>query len=370
MRLREGVKFHDGADFNADAVVKAVERLQNPKLTCRDRTKIPKAQLTAKAVDASTVEITATPAQVLMPTLLSFIAVPSPNTPAEQMSRKPIGTGPFAFQGWDSNGIVLKRNDAYWGEKPAIAQATYLFRGELALRASMVGIGEADLAADIAPQDATDPKLDKSFLNGETTRIRLVMQPPLDDIRVRKALNLAFDRRVPLVGTVLSKNVIPATQFFLPKINGYNPNLKVWPYDPKQAQALIKEAKAAGVPVNKEIRLIGRIGFFPNQQEVLQAIQQMWASIGINAKLEMMELAEWLKLVNKPYPEKRSAMMIQEMHDNNNGDAAFTMDFRYHSNGQQSDLQNTQLDGLLEKAQSATGRRAHQDVPGSQPAHC
>ena len=62
--------------------------------------------------------------------------------------------------------------------------------------------------------------------------------------------------------------------------------------------------------------------------------------------------------------------MIQEMHDNNNGDAAFTMDFRYHSNGQQSETQDPKLDELLEKAREGIGRRAHQDVPGGQPAHC
>ena len=69
----------------------------------------------------------------------------------------------------------------------------------------------------------------------------------------------------------------------------------------------------------------------------------------------MMESAEWLKLVNKPYPEDRGAMMIQEMHDNNNGDAAFTMQFRYHSTGQQSEMSDPKIDALLDKALAATG---------------
>ena len=54
---------------------------------------------------------------------------------------------------------------------------------------------------------------------------------------------------------------------FLPKINGYNPDLKVWAYDPEQAKALIDEARSAGVPVDQELRLVGRIGFYPNQLE-------------------------------------------------------------------------------------------------------
>jgi len=360
VKLREGVTFHDGAVFDADAVVKAIDRLKNTALTCRDRTKIPKIELTSKPVDAYTIDITANPPQVLMPTLFSFIAIPSPNTPFDQMSRKPIGTGPYSFEAWDSAGMTLKRNDKYWGDKPSMETVTYAFRGESQLRASMVDIGEADIAVDLAPQDATNPETDVHFLNGETTRIRLIMQPPLDDIRVRKALNLAFDRNA-LVGTLLSDGVLPATQFFLPKINGYNPDLKVWPFDPEQAKKLVDEAREAGVPVDRQIRLVGRIGFFPNQQEVLQALQQMWAQVGLNVKLEMMESAEWLKLVNKPYPEKRDAMMVQEMHDNNNGDAAFTMQFRYHSTGQQSEMNVPEVDKLLDAALAAKGEERTKD---------
>lgn len=362
--LRDGVTFHDGAPFTAEAVAKAIDRLESEAIACRDRTKIRGIDLTTAVVDDRTIDITANPPQVLMPTLLSFIGVGSPGTPADALSRAPVGTGPMTFVSWDSAGISVAANEGYWGEKPAFDRALYIFRGESALRASMVEIGEADIAVDIAPQDAVDPATDIAFLNGETTRIRMVMKPPLDDIRVRKAMNLAFDREA-LVGTLLSDKVLLSSQYFLPKINGYNPDLKVWPYDPEQARALIDEARADGVPVDQELRLVGRIGFYPNEPEVLQALQQMWAAIGLNVKVEMMESAEWLKLANKPYAEDRPAMLIQEMHDNNNGDAAFTMQFRYHSTGQQSEMAVPEIDALLEKALAATGEdrtRAFQEA--------
>lgn len=352
--LAPDVTFHDGEPMNAAAVIRSIERLGSEALTCRDRTKIAGIELTATAVDDLTIDLHADPAQVLMPVLLSFIGVVSPNTPMDQLSRSPVGTGPYAFVSWDADGVKVARNAAYWGEEPAAEAATYVFRSESALRASMVEIGEADIATNIAPQDATNPELDKTFLNGETTRMRLVMLPPLDDIRIRKALNLAFDREA-LVGTILSADAIPATQFFLPKINGYNTDLQVWPYDPDQARALVKEAKADGVPVDTEIRLVGRTNFFPNQEEMLQVMRQMWADVGLNVKIEMMESADWLKLVNKPYPEDRTVMMVQEMHDNNNGDAAFTMHFRYHSTGQQSEMNNAEVDELIDKALVSTG---------------
>ena len=80
-------------------------------------------------------------------------------------------------------------------------------------------VARRSAALAIAPQAATDPSLDKTYPDGETTRIRLVLKPPLDDIRVRKAMNLAFDRD-SLIGTVLSENVVPAIQDFGPRVLG------------------------------------------------------------------------------------------------------------------------------------------------------
>ncbi|MBM9594694.1 ABC transporter substrate-binding protein [Roseitranquillus sediminis] len=351
--LRENVTFHDGAPFNAEAVAFAIDRLTSDAIACRDRTKIANVELTTTVVDEHTIDIHAEPAQILMPTLLSFIGAVSPNTPADEISRAPVGTGPFRFESWDSEGIAVTRNADYWGEEPAATDALYVFRPESALRAAMVELGEADIAHDIAPQDATT-EMDHAFLNGETTRLRMVMEPPLDDLRVRKAFNLAFDRNA-LIGSILSDRAELATQFILPKIDGHNPDLEPWPYDPEQAKALLEEARADGVPVDKELRLVGRIGFFPNQEEMLQVMQQMWSQVGLNVRLEMMESAEWLKLVNKPYPEDREAMLIQEQHDNNNGDASFTMRFRFHSDGRQSEFSIPEVDKLIEDAEAATG---------------
>ena len=223
----------------------------------------------------------------------------------------------------------------------------------------MVAIGEADIGVQIASQDATNPKTDFAYLNSDTTRIRMIMQAPLDDIRVRKALNLAFNRQA-LVGSVLSPKVLPATQQMLPSISGHNPELKVWPYDLAEAKKLIKEARAAGVPVDKEITLYGRNNMHANGEEVLQTMIQMWQEIGLNVKLKMLESSQWLKLVNKPYADNRPPMLIQEMHDNSFGDAAFTMMFYYTSLGNKSDLSDPVIDKLLNEASVTTGDKRRQ----------
>ena len=112
----------------------------------------------------------------------------------------------------------------------------------------MVKTGEADIAASIGVQDANDPKMDFSYFNSETSRLRIDMtRAPLNDIRVRKAMNLAIDLD-GLTGTIFPEGVVKMTQIVVPSINGHNPTLKPWPYNPAEAKKLVKAAKADGVP--------------------------------------------------------------------------------------------------------------------------
>jgi peptide/nickel transport system substrate-binding protein len=364
--LREGVKFHDGSAFDAKAVERALDRMFNPELDCLNRMKLfTNIKITPKVVDTHVVDLTTENPQVLMPTLLSFLAMDAPSTRFDELSNAPVGTGPYSVPPRRAGDeIVLKRFDGYWGEKPEVEQATYLQRDESALRAAMVEVGEADIGLYIASQDATNPETDFGYPNGETTRLRFVFKPPLDDIRVRKALNLAIDREALRDG-LFTKDFQIATQMFLPRINGYNTDLKPWPYDPAEAKRLLDAARADGVPVDQEIPLIGRIGFYQNGQEALEAMIGMWSEVGLNIKLQMIERAQWLKLVNKPFGEDRKAMLIQEQHDNNSGDATFTMHFRYHTVGQQSEISFPELDKLLDAADAAQGeerRRLFQEA--------
>jgi peptide/nickel transport system substrate-binding protein len=218
----------------------------------------------------------------------------------------------------------------------------------------MVRQGEADLAPDIAPQDVTD-ELGVSYPNSETSRLNLdLLKAPLDDVRVRQAINHAIDREA-LRGTVLSEDVIPATQLVLPEINGYNPDLEVFPYDPERARALLDEAKADGVPVDTEIEFVGRIGHFPGVAELQEAITAMLQDAGLNVRLQWYEAAQKNRMQIKPFDEDRPPQIIVDQHDNNNGDAVFTVYSKWHSEGSQAKTTDPELDALIEQATSATG---------------
>lgn len=355
--LRPGVTFHDGAPFDAASVIYTMERTIDPALTCITRTKyFDGVEITAEAVDPLTVRFTTAQPSPILPTLLAQMAIASPNTPKGVYTETPIGTGPYKFDHWtQGQEVVIARSDSYWGDQPAFTKATYVWRAESSVVAAMVATGEADLAFSIAPQDATDPLMDKVYPNSDSAMFRLSVDvPPMNDIRVRKAINLAIDRSA-FLGTIVSDQATLATQQVGPNVFGWNPDLTPWEYNPEEAMRLLEEARAAGVPVDTAIRLIGRPAMFANSNEFVEAVGEMLRAVGLNVKIETLEMSQWLEVANKPFDPARQANIFLTMHDNNSGDAAFTVYFKYHSNGRQSELHDTDLDAQIEKAATLSG---------------
>ncbi len=265
-------------------------------------------------------------------------------------------SGAYTFDEYERGQfITLSANPNYWGDQPTVQSATYVFRADSAVRAAMVAAGEADIAPSIALQDATDPAMDFSYPNSETMFLSIGhAQPPLNDRRVREALNLAIDREA-FIGTVLANGTLLATAITPPSTVGYNANLKPYAFDPDRARELLEEARADGVPVDAEITLLGRSNNFGNVLETMEAMLAMYQDVGFNMKLEMVEVAEWLERYAKPLPEDRGPTLIQALHDNANGDPVFSMYFKYHSNGQTSGLAYPEVDAMIEEATITTG---------------
>jgi peptide/nickel transport system substrate-binding protein len=145
----------------------------------------------------------------------------------------------------------------------------------------------------------------------------------------------------------------PAAQLIADGVVGYNDELTPWPYDMEKGKALIDEARADGVPVDTEIRLIGRTGQFPKINETVEVIQNALAGIGLNVKIEMKDTAATAEFQERPFPNVGPYLLVIQ-HGNQAGDAAFTMDQYMRSDGFQSSYGTTDFDEGIDEAESLT----------------
>jgi len=356
-KLREGVKFHDGSDLDAADVAHSLARVKSEEIICEIGAKFfGGMDLTTEVVDDLTINITADPSQPILPLLMSTLTVVPSDTPMDAHVDIPIGTGPYTFDEYNrGQNIKLSLNEDYWGETPAVTSATYVFRSDSAVRAAMVAQGEADIAPNIALQDATDPEMDFSYPNSESVYMRPdSTMAPLDDKRVREALNYAVDREA-FIGTILADGTLLSTALVPPSTLGYNDELEPFPYDPEKARELLAEAEADGVPVDATITLIGRNNNWGNVTETMEALLAMWQDVGFNMELQMVEVAEWVDRYSQPFNEERGPEIVAAQHDNANGDPVFSMYFKYASEGLQSAVRDPELDAMIEDATTATG---------------
>jgi peptide/nickel transport system substrate-binding protein len=353
--LRQGVKFSNGTTFDAKDVKHSFDRVMSDKNACESRRYFGGMKISANVVDPYTIDFKADPAQPILPLLMSLVTIVPEETPLAFI-REPIGTGPYALKNWTpGQQIVLAARSDYWGAKPQVTEATYLFRADPSVRAAMVKAGEADLSPSISQLDATDPKTDFSYLDSETVYLRLDHNiQPLNDVRVRKALNLAIDRQA-FLGTLVPQGAVLATALVPPTTQGWNPDVKVFPYDPEGAKKLLAEAKAAGVKVDTPITLIARTANFPNVTEIMEAVQSQLQEVGFKVDLKFVEVAEHESYYSKPFKEGRGPIIVAAMHDNSKGDPSFTMFFKYASQGTQSGFSDPKVDDLIKRASAAVG---------------
>lgn len=241
--LRQGVKFSDGTDFDAKDVKHSFERIMSDKNACESRRYFGGMTVTPTVVDDHTIDFKTDPAQPILPLLMSLVTIVPEETKMEFI-REPVGTGPYKLTNWTpGQQIVLTSRDDYWGKKPQVTEATYLFRADPSVRAAMVQTGEADLSPSISQLDATNPKTDFSYLDSETVYMRLDHNiAPLNDVRVRRALNLAIDRQA-FLGTLVPEGAVLATALVPPTTLGWNPDVKVFPYDPEGAKSCSKRQR-------------------------------------------------------------------------------------------------------------------------------
>lgn len=362
--LRKGIKYSDGTPLTPEAISSSVDKALNPKLDCNARTKMFSGfKIRIVKVDDVTIDVVTPQPDPILPVRMTTLTIGYPNEPIRVMNNS-VGTGPYMIDRYTANSeIVLKRNPHYWGKKPQLDGARYVWRKESAVGAAMVKVGEAHLATNISHQDAIDPKTDFAYPNSETNYLRIEsLVPPLTDKRVRLALNYAVDRQ-GLHGAIIPKQAMIATQMVIPRIAGHDHALdkQRFEYSPEKARKLLAEAKAAGVKVDTQIDLLCRINQWENTTETCESILAMYTAVGLNVKLKMLEVSLWVNFNTHPNkgpltPEAdakikgRAPVLLGHMHDNNVGDPVFSMNPKYACKAQTSSHCIPELDKKIDAA--------------------
>ena len=302
--IRDGVKFSNGAPFTAEDAAFSIDRAVNSELQCNvDGYVFGDEKLKLSAPDDNTLIVGTEKPDPILPLRVSFVEIVPRTTSTTEKVREPIGTGPYAVENWEyGQKLILHRNAPTGAPSRRSPAPNTEWRSEGSVRAAMITNDETDIATSLGPEDGAGD-LGVPFQNNETTALRMqATEAPLNDMRVRQAVNYAVNR-TGIVKALFRGLGDPAAQLVPSGVVGYNDELPLWPYDPDKAKQLVAEAKADGVPVDKQIRLIGRTAQFPKIAETIEVIQGELADIGLNVKIEMMDTASQLQYQMRPFPE-------------------------------------------------------------------
>jgi peptide/nickel transport system substrate-binding protein len=355
--LREGVAFQDGTPFNATAAAAAIDRAVNGKLGCDVEGQVfGDADVALDVVDEKTLVVTTETADPVLPLRLSFIEIGSPaDGAADAKVREPVGTGPYAIESWDAGiKISLTRNDSYWGEAPAYPAVDYQWRSEGTVRAAMVSGGEADIATGISSADGAGD-LAVAYPNNETVALRFSGDiAPLDDIRIRQAVNYAIDRG-GITGSLYAGESEPAEQIVPPGVVGFNESLEPWESNLDKAKELVAEAKADGVDTGAKITIVARNGQFPKISQLTEVLQEQLNQAGLNVEAKVVETSVGLQYQVEPFIKDEGAIAMLVQHGNQAGDASFSVDSYMASDGSMSMFGSPEFDAILDDAATKTG---------------
>ena len=299
--LNEGVMFHDGTDMNADDVKFSLDRAR-----ADDSTNAQKGLFADIAdvtvVDPLTVQVTlAQPNGSFLFNMAWGDAVIVAPESIETIASNPIGTGAFAFSDWvQGDRLELVRNDAYWGDAPALESATFRFISDPTAAFAAVMAEDVDAfvgfpAPENLPQFEADPRFQVLVGNteGETILSMNNQMPPFDNVLVRQAVSLAIDRQAIIDGAMFGYGT-PIGTHFAPHNPDYVDLIANSAHNPDRARELLAEAGFADgftttlkLPPPSYARRGGEI------------IAAQLREVGITAEITNLEWAQWLEEVFK-----------------------------------------------------------------------
>lgn len=303
-RLRKNVKFQNGEPFNAAAVKFSFDRAAADKSTNKDKRTF--ANLDTKVVDEHTVVLThheIDPDFLFMMGQATAIIV-EPKSAATNAT-KPVGTGPYKLASWARGASVTL---AAWPDYHAaqgirIKRAVFRFIPDPAAQVAALLAGDVDAFPRVSPRSVPQFKASPRFqVVVSNSRAKTILainnaRKPLSDIRVRRAIAAAIDRKAIIAGAADGYGV-PIGSYYVPTAFGYVDTTGVNPFDLEKAKALMAEAG-----IKTPLKLTMTLPPAPYARQGGELVAAQLAKIGIQLKLQNVEWAQWLSgtYTNKNY---------------------------------------------------------------------
>lgn len=353
-KLRQGVTFHDGSPFNAEAVKKTIARVQDPNVGS-NRANLFEAIKEVKVVDDQTVQfILHYPYTPLLSVLASAEGVVLSPKAIEQygkeLTKHPTGTGPYKFESWTpGQEVVLVKNDGYWGGQPKLDKVVFKTIPEDTTRIAMVETGEAQVAEQLPVTEVDRVQNSASMTLGRfesfsSDHIGInTSKKPFDDVRVRQAIAHAVDKQSIIKG-VYNDVGTPAHSTITPTMVGYSENVKDLEYNLEKSKQLLAEA---GYPngFNATIYLNDNKA----RINVAEVLQQQLKQVGINLEVKVLEFGAYIDAASKAETD-----LFISGWGNATGDADYNQYNLFHTKshgapGNHSFYSNPEVDKLIEE---------------------
>ncbi|MGN7313508.1 glutathione ABC transporter substrate-binding protein [Alkalicoccobacillus gibsonii] len=310
-KLREGIKFHDDSDFNAEVVKANLDRILDPEVASQ-RAFLYDMVEEVKVVDDYTVQIITEYPFAPLPAHLAhtgggmmsaekiaadYEAMENGEEPGSVLNNEPTGTGYFEFDSWSpGNELKLTKYEDYWGDPAKVDSVTFRVVPEDGTRIADLNTGAAHIADPLSPSDVSQIEATDGMHVDSTESVAMMyigfnsQKEPFDDPNVRKALSMAINKDSIIQG-IYDGHGLEAKSPLAPKVYGYSEDIDVIEYNPEEAKALLEEAGYG----EGELSITFNTSDHRERQNIAENVQQALTEIGVNVSIEMQEWASFLE---------------------------------------------------------------------------
>ncbi len=355
--LVKGAKFHDGTPFNADAVKFHFDRLYSPERPQTYRDFEPYLDR-VEVVDENTVRFVTKFPDAFFLDRIAGARYESPDAFkkfGKDIAKNPVGTGPFKFKEWTKDvRVVVVRNDDYFGDKAFLDQVTIRAVPEAGARTIGLESGDVQLADAIPSENIerlqrnANMKVSVRPTFNELTVGMQVTKKPFDELKVRQALNYAIDINT-IAKTIYSGQADVVVGPSPRGAKGYS-DVEGFTYDPAKAKQLLSEA---GYPNGFSTTITTTRGRYVKDFELVQALQQQFKAVGVDLKVDTVEWARYLELVNLPPAQSPTELWLDGWNGMNVVDTLttrFGCEYQRPKGANVHGYCNQQMDKLVDEA--------------------